>query len=282
MTDGQRFVPDFLYGTAWKEDRTPALTELAVRTGFRGIDTANQRRHYFEAGVGQGLAAAYRAGVVTRADLFLQTKFTYQRGQDHRLPYDPAARLSVQVPQSLSSSLEHLGTDYVDSFVLHGPAGYEWTEADAEVWEAMVKERDAGRSRLLGVSNVSLEHLEQMAAAHAEAPAFVQNRCFARLGWDRAVRQFCRERKIIYQGFSLLTANPEVVHHPLVASIAARAHATPAQVIFRFAQAVGILPLTGTSNAEHMKQDLASRHVEMLAEEVKAIESPAAPADLAH
>jgi len=282
MTDGQRFVPDFLYGTAWKEDRIPALTELAVRTGFRGIDTANQRRHYFEAGVGQGLAAAYRAGVVTRADLFLQTKFTYQRGQDHRLPYDPAARLSVQVAQSLASSLEHLGTDYVDSFVLHGPAGYEWTEADAEVWEAMVKERDAGRSRLLGVSNVSLEHLEQMAAAHAEAPAFVQNRCFARLGWDRAVRQFCRERKIIYQGFSLLTANPEAVHHPLVASIAARAHATPAQVIFRFAQAVGILPLTGTSNAEHMKQDLASRHVEMLAEEVKAIESPAAPADLAH
>src|ERR1035437_8618292 len=81
-------VPDFLYGTAWKEDRTPALTELALRMGFRGIDTANQRRHYFEAGVGQGLAAAYRAGLVTRDDIFLQTKFTYQPGQDHRLPYD--------------------------------------------------------------------------------------------------------------------------------------------------------------------------------------------------
>ena len=79
-------TPTFLYGTAWKEDRTAALTDLAIRAGFRGIDTANQRRHYFEAGVGEGLAAAYRAGVVTRADLFLQTKFTYQRGQDHRLP----------------------------------------------------------------------------------------------------------------------------------------------------------------------------------------------------
>lgn len=67
--------PDFFYGTAWKEDRTPALTELALRTGFRGIDTANQRRHYSEVGVGQGLAATYRAGVVSRADLFLQTKF---------------------------------------------------------------------------------------------------------------------------------------------------------------------------------------------------------------
>ncbi len=114
-------IPDFLYGTAWKENRTAALTELALRTGFRGIDTANQRRHYFEAGVGEGLATAYRAGIVTRADLFLQTKFTYQRGQDHRLPYDPAAPLADQVAQSLASSLEHLGTDHVDSFVLHGP-----------------------------------------------------------------------------------------------------------------------------------------------------------------
>jgi diketogulonate reductase-like aldo/keto reductase len=281
MTDTRASVPDFLYGTAWKEERTPALTELALRTGFRGIDTANQRRHYFEAGVGQGLAAAYRAGVVTRADLFLQTKFTYQRGQDHRLPYDPAARFSVQVAQSLASSLEHLGTDYVDSFVLHGPAAYEWTEADAEVWEAMVKERDSDRTRLLGVSNVSLLHLEQMAAAHAETPAFVQNRCFARLGWDHAVRRFCRERRIIYQGFSLLTANPEAVHHPLIAKLAARMNATPAQVVFRFAQTIGMLPLTGTSSSDHMKQDLASRDVKMSAEEVKAIESLAAPAESA-
>src|ERR1700722_118677 len=279
MTEAQQPVPDFLYGTAWKEDRTAALTELALRVGFRAIDTANQRRHYFEAGVGQGLAAAYRAGVATRAELFLQTKFTYQRGQDHRLPYDPASRLSVQVAQSLASSLQHLGTDYVDSFVLHGPAGYEWTEADAEVWEAMVRERDAGRTRLLGVSNVSLLHLEQMAAAHAEVPALVQNRCFARLGWAREVRRFCRERKIIYQGFSLLTANPEAVHHPMVVELAARARATPAQIIFRFAQAVGMLPLTGTSNPDHMKQDLASSDVEMSAEELKAIESLAAPAD---
>src|SRR5437016_7848875 len=148
-------MPDFLYGTAWKEDRTQALTELALRMGFRAIDTANQRRHYFESGAGEGLAAAYRAGVVTRADLFLQTKFTYQRGQDHRLPYDPGARLSVQVAQSLASSLEHLGTDHVDSYMLHGPSSFDWTDADAEVWDAMIRERDAGRTRLLGVSNVS-------------------------------------------------------------------------------------------------------------------------------
>jgi len=271
-----RPVPDFLYGTAWKEDRTPALTELALRVGFRAIDTANQRRHYFEEGVGQGLAAAYRAGVVTRDDLFLQTKFTYQPGQDHRLPYDPTALLSVQVAQSIASSLEHLTTDHVDSYVLHGPSSnQDWTDADAEVWQAMRKERDAARTRLLGVSNVSLRHLQQMAAARAELPAFVQNRCYARLGWDRAVRSFCREHKIVYQGFSLLTANQEVLHHPLIASLAASANATPAQVVFSFARSIGILPLTGTTNAQHMKQDLASRDVKLPPEAVQAIESVA-------
>ena len=136
-------IPDFLYGTAWKEDRTAALVELALRAGFRGIDTANQRRHYFEAGVGQGLDKAFGAGILRRSELFLQTKFTYRSGQDHRLPYDPGARLSVQVAQSMASSLEHFGVDYVDSYVLHGPASnYGWTDADAEVWE-----RDEKRMR---------------------------------------------------------------------------------------------------------------------------------------
>jgi diketogulonate reductase-like aldo/keto reductase len=267
-------IPKFLYGTAWKEERTAALVEMALRAGFRGIDTANQRRHYFEVGVGQGLAAAYRAGVVKREELFLQTKFTYRPGQDHRLPYDPGASLAVQVGQSLASSLEHLGTDYVDSFVLHGPSsGYGWAAADGEVWEAMTKERDAGRTRLLGVSNVSLGHLEQMVEARAEMPAFVQNRCYARLGWDREIRKFCRERGIIYQGFSLLTANVEVLRHPMVGGIAQRENCTPAQVVFAFARAVGMLPLTGTSSAEHIRQDLESVGVELPADEVHEVEA---------
>jgi diketogulonate reductase-like aldo/keto reductase len=267
-------VPDFLYGTAWKEDRTAALTELALRMGFRGIDTANQRRHYVEAGVGQALAAAYRAGVATRAELFLQTKFTYVGGQDHRLPYDPSASLATQVAQSMASSLDHLGTDHVDSYVLHGPAsGRGWSDADAEVWAAMVEQREAGRTRLLGVSNVSLRHLEQMEAGGAELPRFVQNRCFARHGWDREVRAFCAARGIVYQGFSLLTANPEVLRHRLVGGIAARLGATPAQVVFRFAQAVGMLPLTGTSDPEHMTQDLDSRALALAGDEARAIES---------
>src|ERR1051326_8104778 len=267
-------VPKFLYGTAWKEDRTAALTELAVRQGFRGIDTANQRRHYFEAGVGQALATLYRAGVVSRSDLFLQTKFTYRPGQDHRLPYDPAASFSTQVAQSMASSLEHLQTDYVDSYVLHGPwSGHGWSHVDAEAWEAMRRERELGRTFYLGVSNVSLRHLEQMAALDLELPAFVQNRCYARLGWDRDVRLFCRQHKVVYQGFSLLTANVEVLRHHFIASLAARAQTTPAQIVFAFARAVGMLPLTGTTDPEHMRQDLASRDLKLADDDVRRIES---------
>jgi diketogulonate reductase-like aldo/keto reductase len=78
----------------------------------------------------------------------------------------------------------------------------------------------------------------------------------------------------VYQGFSLLTANPEVLRHPLVADgLAARGKATPAQVVFCFAQAVGMLPLTGTTDAGHMKQDLASLDLTLSADEVRAIES---------
>jgi diketogulonate reductase-like aldo/keto reductase len=266
-------IPEFLYGTAWKEERTAELVELAVRSGFRGIDTANQRKHYFEAAAGQGLQAVYRAGVVKRNELFLQTKYTYQAGQDHRLPYDPKASIATQVAQSIEGSLEQLRTDYVDSFVLHGPArGEGWSDSDAEAWGAMLGEREAGRTQHVGVSNVSIRHLEQMGATGAELPWCVQNRCYARLRWDLEVRKFCRRYGILYQGFSLLTANAEIVEHPLVGRIAGSHGATAAQIIFRFAQRIGILPLTGTSSETHMAEDLATSRICLSEEEVEMIE----------
>src|SRR5438093_3866648 len=156
-------VPRFLYGTAWKEDQTQRLTDLALRQGFRGIDTANQRRHYHEAAVGQAVAAAVAGGLVARTDLFLQTKFTFRDGQDHRLPYDPAAPVPIQVEQSFARSLEHLGTEFIDSYVLHGPTQRTGlAAADWAAWRAMEAIHDSGRARLLGVSNVSLEQLERL------------------------------------------------------------------------------------------------------------------------
>ena len=124
--DGVR-VPRLLYGTAWKEDQTRALTELALRQGFRGIDTANQRRHYHEAAVGEAITASIQSGLVTRDDLFLQTKFTFPRGQDHRLPYDPKAPIPLQVEQSFASSLGTWeSTRSTRTYCTGRPSGPDW------------------------------------------------------------------------------------------------------------------------------------------------------------
>jgi diketogulonate reductase-like aldo/keto reductase len=211
-------VPRFLYGTAWKEQETRRLTELALRTGFRGIDTANQRRHYDEAAVGQAVSAAMASGLVAREDLFLQTKFTFRPGQDHRLPYDPGAPISAQVEQSFASSLEHLGTEVIDSYVLHGPSRRVGLGSDdSEAWRAMEAIHASGRARLLGVSNVTLEQLDDLCREARVRPRFVQNRCYAARGWDREVRAFCAENGLVYQGFSLLTANREALARPELA-----------------------------------------------------------------
>jgi diketogulonate reductase-like aldo/keto reductase len=266
-------VPSFIYGTAWKADETERLTRQALEAGFRGIDTANQRRHYYEAGVGAAVARAIADGLLRRDDLFLQTKFTYAAGQDHRLPYDPAADLPTQVRQSFASSLEHLRVETLDSYLLHGPSRrFSLGPGDLEVWRTMEELRAAGQTRVIGISNVGLEQLEELCARAATPPAFVQNRCFASTGWDVAVRTFCGAHGIAYQGFSLLTANVAELRHPAVAQLAARLGRTPAQIAFRFALQVGILPLTGTTDPLHMGEDLQVHDFELAIEDVRLVE----------
>ena len=266
-------VPAFLYGTAWKEDRTEQLTRAALDAGFRGIDTANQRRHYVEAAAGNALNAAISQGRFDRSAVFLQTKFTHRAGQDHRLPYDPNVPLARQVEQSFASSLSHLHTDYLDSYVLHGPSTRRGLAAtDWSVWRAMEALHRAGKTRLIGVSNVTLEQLAELHREATVKPAFVQNRCYASAGWDRDVRAFCNEHAIVYQGFSLLTANRTAVGSPTVRRIAQRVARSPEQVVFRFALQIGMIPLTGTSSPDHMRQDLECFEFELADTDVGAIE----------
>ena len=266
-------VPRFLYGTAWKEDQTQRLTGRALQQGFRGIDTANQRRHYHEAAVGQAIVAAVESGLVIRDDLFLQTKFTFRRGQDERLPYDPEAPIPTQVEQSFASSLEHLGAEVIDSYLLHGPSQrVGLAAADWEAWRAMEAIHDSGRARLLGVSNVTIEQLKRLCQQARIRPHFVQNRCYAAQGWDRRVREFCAANSLVYQGFSLLTANREAMARPELARVAERHGRTVSQIVFRFALDVGMLPLTGTTDADHMRADLEILDFRLEPEEVERIE----------
>jgi diketogulonate reductase-like aldo/keto reductase len=266
-------IPPFIYGTAWKKDTTKELVELAVVSGFKGIDTANQLIHYEEALVGEALMNLEKRGI-RRETLFVQTKFTPLAGQGGRAPYDPAADLTTQVRQSFESSLAHLGTEYVDSYVLHAPHSRRGLgEADWEVWSALEGIYRSGKARMIGVSNIMAGQLAELCERVNIKPMVVQNRCFAALAWDQEVREICREHGILYQGFSLLTANREVLLDPEVRSIAQRLRTGPAQIVFAFATQVGMLPLTGTTSAQHMKEDLQAQQLSLSAEAVRRIET---------
>jgi diketogulonate reductase-like aldo/keto reductase len=270
-------LPSFLYGTAWKKDGTTRLVELAVDSGFRGIDTANQLKHYDEARVGEALLALRKKGV-RREDLFLQTKFTSIGGQDQRLPYDPSADPATQVRQSFESSLQHLHTDYLDSYVLHGPTYRRGlAPEDWAVWGAIEELYRAGKTKMIGASNVSAEQLELLCSKAKVKPMLVQNRCFAVMGWDYEVRKLCADHELVYEGFSLLTANQEFFGAPELHAIARRVGAGVAQVIFRFAQQVGMLPLTGTTDPQHMKEDLACERFTLTPEELQQVETIGLP-----
>ena len=264
-------MPSFVYGTAWKEDATGELVKTAVSVGFTAIDTANQPRHYQEHLVGDALAALAQEGI-KRDTLFLQTKFTPADGHDHRIPYDPSSDLTSQVRQSFSSSLKNLRTGYVDSYLLHGPyARMGLSHSDWEVWQAIEEIYKSGQARMIGISNINVGQLKALTETAGIKPMVVQNRCFADQGWDRPVREFCRANDIIYQGFSLLTANRFALQHPKVVAIARHLEKTPAQVIFRFALQVGMVPLTGTTNITHMKEDLQACDFQLSADDLDVI-----------
>lgn len=266
-------LPSFMYGTAWKKEATTGLVLQAVEAGFTAIDTANQLIHYDEARVGEALMKLSERGI-TRDKLFLQTKFTPVNGQDHRTPYDASADLTTQVKQSFDSSLAHLHTDHLDSYVLHGPYHrHGLGREDWEVWAAMEDLYESQRTRMIGVSNVTAEQLALLCERAKHRPMVVQNRCYAAFGWDRQVREICRAQQIVYQGFSLLTANREIFIDAEIRAMAGRYGIGLAQLIFRFAMQVGMLPLTGTTNPEHMKEALASDRVTLSAQDVDRIET---------
>jgi len=266
-------IPTFFYGTAWKEEKTEALTYQALEMGFAGIDTANQRKHYHEEGVGRAIKRFLETGIKKREDLFVQTKFTFANGQDHRRPYDENAPYAIQVRQSFENSLQHLDVDYIDSYILHGPfSGHGLTEADWETWGAMERLQKEGALKSLGVSNFNLAQLQELHGRAKVKPNFIQNRCFAAVGWDKAIRDFCKESQMQYQGFSLLTANRSELSHPSISLLSKKYQRTIPQIVFRFTQQIGAIPLTGTSSRQHMQEDLNIFDFELTPDELAQVE----------
>jgi diketogulonate reductase-like aldo/keto reductase len=264
-------VPRIIYGTAWKKAATKQLVSLAIQNGFRGVDTACQPKHYDEPGVGAGVAAGLKQGL-TRADLYLQTKFTSLSGQDgNRIPYDPKASLADQIIQSVDASLKNLQTDYLDCVLLHSPMP---TMAQTQAaWRTLETFVDTGQVHQLGISNCyNRTDLERLYETARIKPAIIQNRFYAETNYDRDIRAFCDQNQIIYQSFWTLSANPHVLAHKTVTAFASIHQRTPAQILFRYLTQIGVVPLTGTQSETHMRDDLAIFDFELTHEERGAID----------
>lgn len=265
-------IPKIIYGTAWKKDNTANLVEQALRSGFRGIDTACQPKHYNEAGVGEGISAGYDQGI-DRSQLYLQTKFTPLNGQDlQNLPYDPNATLNEQVWQSFHTSLHNLKTTFLDCLILHSPlANYQDTLV---VWQTMEQIVETGGIRQLGISNCyDAQLLEQLYQDVSIKPAVIQNRFYAQTGYDQTIRSICDEKQIIYQSFWTLTANTDVLAQPALQALATKYQRTIPQVFFRYLTQIEIIPLTGTTSKTHMLEDLAIFDFELTAPECAALKT---------
>lgn len=270
MNDQNIKMPSLLYGTAWKKEHTADLVVQAILSGFRGIDTACQPKHYNEPQVGEGLKRLKEHGVM-REELFLQTKFTPLSGQDpQRVPYDPNVSLDAQVAHSFEVSKRNLGTEYVDSLVLHSPLfPYENFRT---VWVAMEKIYNDGGARVIGISNCyDLELLKRLYQDAQIKPSVVQNRFYSESGYDIPLRQWCNDHGITYQSFWSLTANPHLLGSEIVRNMAVQYSKTPAQILYRYLNHVKIVPLIGSTSHEHMTQDLKIFEFELTTAEVQNI-----------
>ena len=270
-TDGVR-IPPIIYGTAWKQERTAALVAQAICLGFRGIDTACQPKHYNEAGVGDGIAASLQREL-QRSELYVQSKFTPLDGQDpKRVPYDTKASLSEQVAQSFQTSLKNLQITNLDCLILHSPLANP--RQQQEVWQAMEQIYHNGGARHLGISNCyNSKQLQLLYHNAIVKPAVIQNRFYAQTQYDRTIRDFCQQERIIYQSFWTLTGNPEVLAQATLKLLAAKYQRSVAQVFFCYLHQIGIIPLTGTTSEAHMRDDLAITDFELTGTECQAIEA---------
>ncbi len=213
------------------------------------------------------------AATTSSGSLYLQTKFTPLSGQDPaRLPYDAAAPLDQQVKQSFAASQRNLGREHIDALLLHSPLRDR--VGQRAVWGAMEALVDSGRVGHIGISNCyDLAELQRLCREARIKPSIVQNRFYAETGYDKAIRAFCREHGMIYQGFWTLSANPHLLRDATLLGLAAAYARTPAQILFRYLLQRDVVPLTGTTSALHLRESLDVLAFELDAPDAAAVDA---------
>jgi diketogulonate reductase-like aldo/keto reductase len=229
-------IPQLGLGTARVSDEeTRRIVREALEVGYRFVDTAASYDN--EVGVGQGIADSG----VPRDEVFVSTKL---RGREQ-------GRESAK--QALRSSLDRLGLDSVDLYLIHWPLPR--LDRYVESWLAMEELLAEGLTRAIGVSNFLPEHLDRLAAASSTVPAVNQIECHPR---DPQLEQRAEDarRGIVTESWSPLANGGDVLAHPVVAGIAARLGRTPAQVVLRWHVQQGLVTFPKSSSRARLGENL--------------------------
>ena len=234
LNDGNT-IPVIGLGVAeLSEEETERAVSAALEAGYRSIDTASAYGN--EAAVGRAIAASG----VPRSELFVTTKLAtedqgFQSSQD-----------------ACKASLDRLGLDYVDLYLIHWPAGEQGAYIDS--WGGLMTSRAAGRTRSIGVANFHDEHLSNIIDLSFVSPAVNQIELHPLLN-QAALRAVNAERDVVTEAYSPLGVG-RLLDNPAVASVAQAHGKSPAQALIRWSIQLGNVVIPRSALPERIKENL--------------------------
>jgi diketogulonate reductase-like aldo/keto reductase len=260
LNHGSGIMPALGFGTLIPDRvATRNATKAALETGFRLLDTAE--RYKTEKEVGEAMQEVFKEGKIKREDIFVITKLW---NTNHR---------PERVKPACDASLNKLQLDFVDLYLIHTPfafqPGDEQDPRDAngnviydpgvtllDTWKAMEDLVDEGKCKAIGLSDVGLEHVQQIVEAARIKPAVVHVESHPYLPeWE--LLNYCKKNGIVLQAFAALGhgLEPKLVEDPVITAIAKRINKTPAQVLLAWAIQRGTALLTTATNLSWIKEN---------------------------
>lgn len=218
-------------------DDLAEAVKTAIAKGYRSIDTAQVYRN--EESVGRGIRAAIDEGLVAREELFVTSK-VWNDG----LSYE-------ETLAAYASSLEKLGLDYLDLYLIHWP-GLDTNYIEA--YKALEKIYQDGRVRSIGVSNFHVHHLEHLLKETTVIPVINQIEFHPHLTQEE-VRNYCKEHRIQVEAWSPLM-NGSLLEEALIQQLASKYNKTPAQIVLRYDVQHGVVTIPKTMTPSRMTENL--------------------------